>query len=250
MGVEHAETIPLKHLWRLFRHFVSRNDRIEHLPFSIFNEEDIHPLETISLFGILVKGGWLMVPIALSSIAVFALGIGRFLTLRREKQELQQFIEKWEAAPPSTGPDQYLADCANGPWAVAEMSKVVGDDSNELAPQIEAIAQSELHRAETGLGMMATLAAVTPLLGFLGTVTGMIRAFMKVSYLGGGSVNANVLAGGIWEALVTTAAGLTVGIVALMIHNYLAGSVGNIRRLLENCSDLTLRALIAVKKKP
>ncbi|MDP8228795.1 MAG: MotA/TolQ/ExbB proton channel family protein [Candidatus Electryoneaceae bacterium] len=207
-------------------------------------------METLSIFGILAKGGWLMIPIALASVAVIALGIGRFLTLRRGKQELHQFLEKWESAPPSTDPNRYLADCANGPWAVAEMAKVIGDNTNELAPQIESIAQSELHHLETGLGMMATLAAATPLLGFLGTVTGMIRAFMKVSYLGGGSVNANVLAGGIWEALVTTAAGLTVGIVALVIHNYLAGLVSGITQRLEDCGDSIMRALIASKRIP
>ena len=82
---------------------------------------------------------------------------------------------------------------------------------------------------------LATVAAIAPLLGFLGTVTGMIQAFMEIQALGG-QVNANVLAGGIWEALMTTAAGLTVGIPAMIFYNWLVGRVQHFVFEMENSS--------------
>ncbi len=199
----------------------------------------------MSLLEILVRGGWLIIPIALSSVVVIALGIGRYLTLRSERGELSGFLEKWKEAPFGAEPEKYMDACKTGPKPVAEMATTLRRGRftrQEAAEKIESLARAELSRLETGLGTIATLAAVTPLIGFLGTVTGMIRAFMQIQNLGG-NVNANVLAGGIWEALVTTASGLAVGIVALIIHNYLAFLVGKHARLLEQAGDLTLGLL-------
>ena len=199
----------------------------------------------MSLFEILVRGGWLIIPIALSSIVVIALGISRYLALRTEKEKLSRFLGEWQEAFPGVEPERYLTACKVGPKAIAEMatSLVRGRYARqEAAEKIESLARAELARLESGLGTIATLAAATPLMGFLGTVTGMIRAFMQIQNLGG-NVNANVLAGGIWEALVTTAAGLAVGIVALIIHNYIASLTSKHARQLELAGELTLNIL-------
>lgn len=199
----------------------------------------------MNLFSILVSGGWLMIPIALSSIIVLALGVGRFLVLRRERQELAKFVEKWRAASAGTDPSNYRAASRMGPRVTALMAKVFEDNKpgrSEMTEAVEAVGRQRLYELEKGLGTLATLAAATPLLGFLGTVTGMIRAFMQIQKLGG-NVNANVLAGGIWEALVTTAAGLAVGIIALIVHNYLSSLVSTSARLIEQNAGITLRLL-------
>ena len=199
----------------------------------------------MSLFEILVRGGWLIIPIALSSIVVIALGVSRYVALRNEKEQLSRFLGEWLDAFPGIEPERYLTACKAGPKAVADMatSLVRGRyPRQEAADRIESLARTELARLEYGLGAIATLAAVTPLIGFLGTVTGMIRAFMQIQNLGG-NVNANVLAGGIWEALVTTAAGLAVGIVALIIHNYIASLVSKHAQRLELAGELTLNVL-------
>ncbi len=199
----------------------------------------------MSLLEILVRGGWLIIPIALSSVIVIALGIGRYLALRTERRELSGFLEEWKEAAFGAEPEKYMDACRNGPRAIAEMATTLRRgrySRQEATEKIESLARAELSHLETGLGTIATLAAVTPLLGFLGTVTGMIRAFMQIQNLGG-NVNANVLAGGIWEALVTTASGLAVGIIALIIHNFLASLVGKHAHLLEQVGDLTLSLL-------
>ena len=199
----------------------------------------------MNLLEILVHGGWLMIPIALSSVVVIALGVGRYIVLRREREQLTPFLTKWKDVSVPVDPKQFIASCQEGPQVVAEMATTVRRSRlsiQEANEKLETMARAELDSLETGLGTIATLAAVTPLIGFLGTVTGMIRAFMQIQNLGG-NVNANVLAGGIWEALVTTASGLVVGIVALIIHNYLATLVKKLARQLEQVGEVTLNIL-------
>jgi biopolymer transport protein ExbB len=90
----------------------------------------------------------------------------------------------------------------------------------------------EIHRLEKNLGTLATFAAVAPLIGFLGTVTGMVKVFMRLGETGGG-VDISLLANGIWEALITTIGGLTVGIITILFYNYLVGKVEDLAHELE-----------------
>jgi biopolymer transport protein ExbB len=89
---------------------------------------------------------------------------------------------------------------------------------------IENAGKQEIIKLESGLSILATVAGIAPLLGFLGTVTGMITAFMTIEDLAG-SANPSDLAGGIWEALITTAFGLIVGIFALAFYNFFLSKV-------------------------
>ncbi|MFH0764827.1 MAG: MotA/TolQ/ExbB proton channel family protein [Calditrichota bacterium] len=199
----------------------------------------------MNLLQVLIKGGWLMIPIALSSLVVVALGVSRWLTLNRARRELLNFASNWEHAPTAVDASRFRAACKIGPDVAAAMANILEEAAllpAEASGRLESTAQRELAQLESGLGAIATLAAITPLLGFLGTVTGMIKAFMQIQNLGG-NVNANVLAGGIWEALVTTAAGLAVGILALLVYNYLAGIIKDLARGLENCGDIIIRIL-------
>jgi biopolymer transport protein ExbB len=92
-----------------------------------------------------------------------------------------------------------------------------------------------MYHLEKRMNWLATIAGVAPLIGFTGTVTGMIRAFMDIQSLQG-NVNPSVLAGGIWEALITTAAGLIVGIIAFGFYNFLLGKITRMIFELENAS--------------
>lgn len=92
---------------------------------------------------------------------------------------------------------------------------------------IESAGKQEVSKLEKGLSVLATISGVAPLLGFLGTVTGMISAFMRIEDLQG-AANPSDLAGGIWEALLTTAFGLGVGIIAYTFYNYLVSAIGKL----------------------
>jgi len=197
----------------------------------------------MSLLDIVIKGGWVMIPIGLASLLMLAIGISRFLTIRREREALRRFVGEWELH--RVDATSYHTASILGPAlpkSLAELYDIERNNGSVQVTEIETVTRKELAKLETGLGLLATIAAVAPLMGFLGTVTGMVRAFMQIQNLGG-AVNAAVLAGGIWEALITTVAGLVVGIPALLIYNYLASLVRDASGLMEICGAITVRQL-------
>jgi biopolymer transport protein ExbB len=182
----------------------------------------------MSFFSVLVKGGWLMIPIAICSFIGAGIVLERWLTLRKARVNTGTLMNRVRQALRGGEMGRAIDICDETPGPVARLLKEgvlrAGATRALIRETVESTGKAELYKLERGLGSLATVAGVAPLLGFLGTVTGMIRAFMDIQSLGG-QVNANVLAGGIWEALMTTAAGLTVGIPALICYNWLVGQV-------------------------
>ena len=200
----------------------------------------------MSFFMILAKGGWIMVAIVACSIIAIAIFIERLMVVRRATADLSPFLIQVRGTVSRGDLDGARLLCEK---SVSPLSRVVraaldsaSGDKVEVREAMDMAGKTELHRLERNLGVLGTIAAVAPLLGFLGTVTGMIKAFMKIEFLGG-NVNASVLAGGIWEALVTTAAGLCVGIPALIFYNYLVSRVHNFAHELERGSETILGLL-------
>jgi biopolymer transport protein ExbB len=121
----------------------------------------------------------------------------------------------------------------------------LGRPIGDIQESIKNAGKKEIFLLEKKMDWLATIAGVAPLLGFLGTVTGMIQAFMQIQSLQG-NVNPSVLAGGIWEALVTTAAGLAVGIFAYFFYNFLLSKINRLVFDLEMAS----RDFIELLQKP
>jgi biopolymer transport protein ExbB len=118
-------------------------------------------------------------------------------------------------------------------------------DSELINQSMEAAAQGELHKLEKGLGWLSTFAAIAPLIGFLGTVIGMVRVFMNIQMHSGGGVDISILAGGIWEALLTTIGGLIVGIIAIIFYNDIVQNLENIVKSMQECGvEYTIRVRI------
>ncbi len=182
----------------------------------------------MSLFSILAKGGWLMIPIALFSLIALGIFIERIMVLRKAQINLNAFLMKLRQHLSKGDMRDALALCMNTPGPIPKVLekgiKMYNQGREEIKDSIESAGRAEIYQLEKGFGALASIAGVAPLTGFLGTVTGMIQAFMRIQELGG-NVNATVLAGGIWEALITTAAGLVVGILTLLGYNYLVGKV-------------------------
>lgn len=142
-----------------------------------------------AVIDLFLKGGFLMYPIALCSIAGLALAIGKFLEYRRIFAEIQRpLVELLKANPKILQPVFHALEN--------------GCDEQELS----VIGTRQVREVEKGLSWLGLIATITPLLGLTGTVTGMIKAFMVLAE--SSCVNPSMLAGGIWEALITTAAGL------------------------------------------
>lgn len=182
----------------------------------------------MTLFDIVLKGGALMIPIVLCSIIAVAILIERLLTLRKIRIKSGTFVLQIKYLLLRKDVDGAVALCKKTPGPIAGITKAglekINRPRQEIKEAIESAGRREIYFLEKYLGVLGTIAAIAPLLGFLGTVTGMIRAFMQVQ-VHGGNVDASVLAGGIWEALITTAAGLSVGIPALIFYNWLQGKV-------------------------
>ncbi len=103
-------------------------------------------------------------------------------------------------------------------------------DLSLLKERMESNAAHEIHNLEKGFGWLSTFAAVAPLIGFLGTVMGMVRVFMNIQAQSASGVDINILAGGIWEALLTTIGGLIVGIVTIIFYNDLVQRLENLTK--------------------
>jgi len=177
----------------------------------------------MNLFSVILKGGVLMYAIILASLAGGFIIVKQILKMRKIEEISSVFISKIKSLLVKGDISAALEHCdsVNNPAASifkSALSRIhLSDDAIEKAMENEA--KEQVFYLEKDLGFLETLASITPLLGFLGTVTGMIQAFYQIQQLGG-NVDATVLAGGIWEALVTTAAGLTVGIPLLLFYNY------------------------------
>ncbi len=182
----------------------------------------------MTLLDIVVRGGILMIPIVLCSIIAVAILIERLVTLRKIRVKSTTFVLQIKYLLLRKDLEGALALCKKTPGPIAGITRAglekIDRPRQEMKEAIESAGKREIYFLEKYLGVLGTIAAVAPLLGFLGTVTGMIRAFMQVQ-VHGGNVDASVLAGGIWEALITTAAGLSVGIPALIFYNWLQGKV-------------------------
>ena len=172
----------------------------------------------MSLFVILSKGGYTIIAIAIAAFIGLYVVIERFLYYRRIRENTDELIRSIKP---------YLDD---GDFTTAinilrqknspQAKVIVKGLLNKSRESMEAQAREEVKNLEKGIGVLSSVVAVSPMLGFFGTVVGMIRAFMQIESLGG-SVNPSRLAGGIWEALVTTAAGLGVAIIFLILYNIL-----------------------------
>lgn len=176
----------------------------------------------IAVYELVVAGGWLMLPIILSSIVMIAIAIERYWSLRPSKvvpPTLLGQVWHWLKHNQLTKENihQLRGSSALGSILAAGISNS-GHGREVMKDSIEEAAAQVIHGLEKHLAPLGTIAAVTPLLGLLGTVIGMIKVFTAIMIEGTG--NAAVLAGGISEALITTAAGLTVAIPALIFLRY------------------------------
>ncbi len=178
----------------------------------------------------IVKGGMLMYPIVLCSIVAIAIVLERAYHFFRIRINVSQFLLQIEQALQSNKIEAALRQAKNttGPIAcvVAVGISSCQKDADKWEKAVSRVGTKELVKLEKNMRILGIIAHVSPLLGLLGTVTGMIVAFMKIQELGG-RVDASVLAGGIWEALLTTAAGLFVAIPTMCAYHYFEGKVDN-----------------------
>lgn len=186
---------------------------------------------TFSLFSMAAKGGWLMIPLLiLSIIAIYIFG-ERWWSIRKASRidhnfmnDIRDFIHEGKIRSAID-----LCEKEDSPISRLILKGIerIGRPLTDIQAAVENTANLEVARLEKGLPMLATIAGGAPMIGFLGTVIGMIQAFFNMSQAGN-NIDITLLSNGIYTAMVTTVAGLTVGILAYFGYNYLTARISSL----------------------
>jgi biopolymer transport protein ExbB len=180
------------------------------------------------MFDFLSKGGVLVVPILLCSVSALAIFLERVIRFARMRSRGTGLAEKTVALLGQGKPEdaKRIATESNSPMGnvLAKALEVKDQGRETLETVIVHATDDQVRNLSSYLQTLATIGNIAPLLGLLGTVIGMIKAFMVIQEMGG-KVNAAVLAGGIWEAMLTTALGLAVALPTMVAHSYLIARV-------------------------
>ena len=187
------------------------------------------PVAELNMWDLSLKGGVIMIPLLILSILAIYIFIERAVVIRKAAREDRTFMDRIKDYIHEGDVDAALNLCKKTDTPYARLIEKgitrLGRPMNDVLVAIENVGNLEVAKLEKGFPWLATAAAGAPMLGFLGTVTGMASA--------GTSADITTLSGGIYEALVTTVAGLVVGIIALFAYNYLVARVDGVVNQLE-----------------
>lgn len=194
------------------------------------------PETTINAFDLAIKGGWLMIVLFVMLLLSIYVLIERILVIRSAGKEDDSFMNRIKDYIHEGKIESALALCRKTDTPAARMVEKgitrLGRPMSDITEAIENVGNIEIAKLEKGLPILATTAAGAPMIGFLGTVTGMVKAFMSMANAGV-NVDVNILSTGIYEALITTVGGLIVGIIALFAYNYLTTQIKGIVNRME-----------------
>ena len=192
--------------------------------------------ESLSIINLALKGGWIMIPIFVLSIIAIYIFVERYIAINRASKEDANFMNNIRDFIHNDRLDSALSMCKNNTTPIARMMEKglirMGKPLNDINAAIENVGKLEVARLEKNIAWLATAAGAAPMLGFLGTVTGMVKAFYDMSKAGN-NIDIQLLSNGIYEAMVTTVAGLIVGIIAYICYNVLVARIEKLVFILE-----------------
>lgn len=182
----------------------------------------------LSYWEMALKGGWIMIPIVILSIVAVYIFIERYFAIKKASQTDINFMNRIKDYIHDDKIDSALALCQSTQSPVARMIEKgiqrIGRPLNDINAAIENVGNLEISKLEKNLPALATVSGAAPMIGFLGTVMGMIRAFYDMSNAGN-NIDVGLLSNGIYTAMVTTVAGLMVGIIGYLAYNILVAKV-------------------------
>ncbi len=197
----------------------------------------------------LQRGGIVMIPLMLCSVISLAIFIEKLITLRKKRVLIPEIISIIENIKSIADIDLAMSICEKNKGVFSNIVQIGLKNSSlpkdELKEMFADQGRQEVRILERGLGILETIAGIAPLLGLLGTVTGMIKVFDVISVQGVGQ--ATSLSGGISEALITTVAGLSIGIPTLVFYNYFTNKAENLILDIEKFSNELVNKLHAFK---
>ncbi|HPD95243.1 MAG: MotA/TolQ/ExbB proton channel family protein [Bacteroidales bacterium] len=194
----------------------------------------------LSFIDLAIKGGWIMIPLVILSIMAVYIFVERYLSIRKSAKSDSNFMNRIKEYIHEDKIDSALALCQSQNTPVARMIEKgiqrIGRPLSDVNTAIENVGNLEISKLEESLPTLATIAGGAPMLGFLGTVIGMIRAFYDMS-MAGNNIDVGLLSNGIYTAMVTTVAGLIVGIFAYFGYNFLVARIEKVIFSLEGSTS-------------
>ena len=190
-----------------------------------------------SLIQMAMKGGWLMLPLLALSVVTIYLFVMKWWAIRKAKNVNPAFLHKIGEYLKQNRTVEAMELCQNEETPIARLVEKGVERCNrplqDIQTAVENVGNMEVARLEKGLPMLATIAGGAPMIGFLGTVMGMVQAFFNMAQAGS-NIDITLLSGGIYTAMVTTVAGLTVGIMAYFGYNFLTSQVSDVVFKMQN----------------
>ena len=192
--------------------------------------------ENLNVLELAMKGGWIMIVLAVLSMIGVYIFIERYTVLRKAGNKNPMLLERLNDNIRDKDFKSAIRYCNRQNTPISRiLAKGVRDyrfDTASIRQVLENNAGLEIAALEKGLPVLSTISAVAPMIGFLGTVTGMVQAFWNMSQAGD-NIDVTALSGGIYEAMVTTVGGLVVGIISIFAYNYLVSKVDGVQNAME-----------------
>lgn len=195
--------------------------------------------QSISVLDLAIQGGFMMVPILILSVIAIYLFFERLMIINKANQNPDQFMNRVKESVLKGDINGAKFLCAQNDSPVARMIQKglsrIGSPLKNIEASIENVGKLEIFKLEKNLSAIATIAGAAPMMGFLGTVIGMVQAFIAIAQEEG-SVSPKLLSSGIYTAMITTVAGLMVGIIAYLAYNFLVTRVQKVIHKMEYTS--------------
>ncbi|MCW5909079.1 MAG: MotA/TolQ/ExbB proton channel family protein [Chitinophagales bacterium] len=192
--------------------------------------------QTMSLLDLLMKGGWVMIPIAFMSVVAVYLMVERFITISRASKVDTGFMANIKSMLLDGKTDAALSLCRSSNTPIARLLekgiKRLGKPIKEIESAVENTGKLEIYKLEKNLSYLGIIAGIAPMFGFIGTISGVIRIFYNISLAD--NISISLIAGGLYEKMITSAAGLLVGIIAHIAFHYLNAMIDRVSFQLES----------------
>lgn len=190
---------------------------------------------TMSLLDLTMKGGWIMLPIAILLVVTIYIFIERYIYIKLAAKTDSDFMNKIRDYIHEAKIDSALNLCQHTNMPVARMIekgiKRIGRPLKEIEESIEIIGKFEIYKLEKNLAILGVIAGIAPMFGFIGTIAGVIKIFYNISLAD--NISIGLIAGGLYQKMITSAAGLMVGIIAFIAYHWLNGMIEKVVHTLE-----------------
>ncbi len=195
--------------------------------------------QSLSIIDLALAGGFMMIPIVALSLVAIYIFVERFLTINKANQDPEPFMHRVKEKVLKGDINGARLLCSQTDSPIARMIEKgisrIGSPLKNIEASIENVGKIEIFKLEKNLSTLATISGSAPMMGFLGTVIGMVEAFIAISQEEG-SVSPKLLSSGIYTAMITTVAGLIVGIIAYLAYNFLVSRVQKVIHKMEYTS--------------